>query len=139
MAKNPGKGTLLQHGVGVGPIVYTTIASRISIDGPDSSVGTVNVSDLDSTAVEKAATLPDGGKVSMEIWYDPTGATHKLLTGLQTTPSVEQWQLKFADVAGTVLPFKAILTKFKAGGMKVDDYLNASTELEITGPITWPV
>src|SRR6478752_7344362 len=93
------KGTLLQHGVpGTPPaITYTTIAQRVSIDGPEMSVAEIDATDLDSLAMESEPGLPDAGSVSMTINYDPKSATHQLLFDLVFTPTVEPWQLVFRD------------------------------------------
>jgi hypothetical protein len=138
MAKVPGKGTILSHGVAGSPIVYTAITQRASIDGPDATVGTAKTTDLDSVAEEYRPTLPDGGELSMEIWYDPAGTTHKLLTTFQVTPSVELWQLTFADTGVSKIPFSGILTGFKPAGMNPDGYLTASIKIKSTGGLTWP-
>jgi hypothetical protein len=135
MAKVPGKGTTLAHGVSA---TFTTIAQRASIDGPDAKVGTANTTDLDSAAAEYRPTLPDGGELSMQIWWDPAIPTHQLLTSLWTTPTVESWKLTFANATPSVCPFSAILTGFKAGGMTPDGYLTADIKMQVTGLITWP-
>lgn len=136
--KNPGKGTQLKHGVGTGPTVYTSIAQRTKINGPDGKVGSVDVTDLDSAAKEYRPTLYDGGEVSMDIWYDPTTTTHKLLTGLLTAPTVDKWEITFADAAATPVTFDAFLTEFTPGGMEPEGYLMASIKLKITGAPIWP-
>lgn len=138
MAKVPGKGTLLQHGVGTGPTVYTTIVQRMSIDGPDSKVGTQKTTDLDSTAEEYRPTLPDGGELGMSLWYDPAAATHQILTDLLNTPTVDLWKIIWADTGLSVITFSAILTGFKPGGMDPDGYLTAEAKFQVTGPIVWP-
>lgn len=138
MAKVPGKGTLLKHGVGTGPTVYTTIVQRMSIDGPDAKVETQKTTDLDSVAAEYRPTMPDGGELSMSLWWDPATATHQLLTDLITTPAVEHWEIVYADTGASLTIFDGILTGFKPGGMDPDGYLTAEIKIQVTGAITWP-
>lgn len=128
-----GKGTLLQHGVTGTPIVYTTIANRVSIDGPDMSVAEIDTTDLDSLAMESIPGLPDMGSVSMQINYTPSAITHKLLLGFMLTPSVELWQIVFRD--GTKFPFSGYLTKFSDTGAEVNGKITADIEIRVTGVI----
>lgn len=138
MAKVPGKGTLLQHGVGAAPIVYTTIAQRTNIKGPGMQVGKADVTDLDSTMKEYRPTLADPGELSLDIWYDPIAPTHQAITDLLTSPTVEKWQLKFADAAATTVPFEGFVSGFEPGGMDPEGYLMASVKIQVVGLISWP-
>jgi hypothetical protein len=133
-----GKGTLLQHGVAGTPIVYTTIAKRVSISGPEMSVAEIDATDLDSLAMESEPGLPDAGSISLTINYDPESATHQLLFDLVFTPTVELWQLVTKD--GTKFPFSGWLSKFSPTGMEVNGKLTADIEIRVTGVIepTYP-
>jgi len=87
MAKKiPGLGTQLQATIAS---ALTTIVHRVSIDGPDSSVGTKDITDLDSAAVEKGITLPDGGDLSLQVWLDPNDPTHQFLAQASSAPSFD--------------------------------------------------
>lgn len=138
-----GKGTLLQHGVGTGPVVWTTLAQRVEIDGPEMEVGTRETTHLDSAARTFGATILDTGEVSMTLDYDPGEPTHTLLTGLLTGQTVEQWQTVDTDVitggvaAGSTIAFLGILTKFKPTGMTVDDNLQAEVSIKGSGVPTF--
>jgi hypothetical protein len=127
------KGTLLQHGTG-SPLVYTTIAQRVSIGGPEMSVSVIDVTDLDSDAREKIPGLPDGGSLKLTINYDPQDATHQLLLGFWADPTVEEWNLVFPD--SSTFPFQGFLTGFSPGGVEVDGKLSADVTIEVTGTIT---
>lgn len=133
MSITQAKGTLLQHGVAGTPIVYTTIANRVSIDGPEMTVEEIDATDLDSLAMETEPGLPDPGSISMTINYKPTDTTHKLLYDLVFTPTVELWQLVFKD--GTKYPFSGWLSKFAPGGVEVNGKLTAEIEIRVTGVI----
>jgi hypothetical protein len=134
-----GKGTLLQHGVGTGTVVWTTVTQRTEIDGPDGEMGTRETTNLDSTARTFASTIIDTGEAALTIEYDPGEATHTLLTGLYLGGTVEQFQLVFTDIitlgvaAGSTLAFNAIVTKFKPTGMTVEGNLMGELTLKGTG------
>jgi hypothetical protein len=132
----PGLGTSLQIGSAPVSPVYSTIAHRVSIDGPDTKVGTAEQTHLDSVAKEFRPTLPEGGDVSMTIWYDPNSSGHETLTGLVTTPAVLPFRLVFADgktVANAMITFSAMLTNFKVHGMDEEGNLSADVTFKITG------
>jgi len=135
MAKVPGKGTTLSHGIAT---VFTVIAQRASIDGPDAKVGSQKTTDLDSTVEEYRPTLPDPGELSMSLWWDPSQATHELLTTLWTTPTIEAWKVTYANALPSVCTFNGFLVGFKPGGMTPDGYLTAEVKIQLTGPIVWP-
>lgn len=138
MAKNPGKGTQLKHGVGTGPTVYTAITQRTSIKGPGTQVGKADVTDLDSIVKEYRPTLGDPGEMSFDIWYDPVAATHQLLTDYLSAPAVAKWQLKFSDDAATAIPFDGFVSGFEPGGMDPEGYLMASVKIQVVGNIPYP-
>lgn len=127
------KGTLLQHGVAGTPVTYTTIANRVSIDGPEITIEEIDATDLDSEVMETEPGLPDPGSISMTINYRPTDATHQLLYDLAFTPTVELWQLVFKD--GTKYPFSGWLSKFSPGGAEVNGKITAEIEIRVTGVI----
>lgn len=138
MAKvRPGKGTLLQHGTG-SPPTYTTVAQRVTIDGPEGEKGTRDTTDLDSAAKTYAGTLYDGGDLSGTLNYDPQDPTHQLFfTWLTTQVDPEPFRLQFNDgsspATGSRLDFTAVLTKFKPTGMEVEGNLQAEYTLKVSG------
>jgi predicted secreted protein len=80
----PGKnafGTEFRRGDGATPTeAFTTIANVTTINGPDRSRETINVTAHNSPGawMEFLGSLKDGGEISIEINYDPTEATHDL-------------------------------------------------------------
>lgn len=129
---NIGHGTLLKLKIAA---TYTTIAQRVSIQGPGLKVPTVDTTHLDSPAREKRPTLPDPGSLKMQVEFDPTDPTHKAMFDLIFTPVVAQWKLVFTDSAPTGWAFDGILTGFEPGGMTVDGNLTADVEIEVTGVV----
>lgn len=135
----PGKGTLFQHGVAGTPVVYTSIAQRTEIDGPEGEMGTRETTHLDSLAREFASTILDAGEASLNIEWDPGETTHSLLTGIWLAGTLELWRLVFTDkitagvAAGTTFDFAGILTKFKPTGMTVEGNLTAEITIKGSG------
>ena len=137
MAVNPGKGTLLAHGVSS---VYTTIGQRVSLDGPEMEVVKADTTHLDSANKTSRPAIADPGTMSGKLWYDPQDTIHKLLFGfVGTTSNSEQFKLTFADASPTIWTFNAWLSKWKATGIEVESNLEADFEIQlITIPTSSP-
>jgi hypothetical protein len=114
---------------------YTTIAQRLSLDGPEMEVGTVETTHLDSAAKTFRATLPDGGEMSGTLEYDPQDAGHVVLFNLiwSPTPNGDLWNLVFSD--NSIANFTGILTGFKPTGMEVEERLQAEFKIKVSGVI----
>jgi hypothetical protein len=132
--KTKGLGTILQAKISG---TFTTIGQRMEIDGPDNSVGTKETTDLDSLAVERRATLPDGGELSIKVWFDPNDSTHATLAGWVSSPPAvtPSWKLIFPTTPTKSYPFDGVLTGFKPGGMTPDGYITADLKIAITGQV----
>lgn len=131
----PGSGTVLQATIGGS---LTTVAQRVSIDGPDRKVGSKETTHLDSRAKEFRPTLPEAGPVSFQVWYDPSDPTHdqmEIWAGM-SPPPVVNWKLIFNSSPVKSYLFAGFLTGFKNGGMDPEGYLTADCEMMITGLIT---
>lgn len=132
-AVNPGNGTLLQCTISA---VLTTVAQRVKLDGPELTVGTAETTNLDSTVKTYRPTIPDSGKISGTLQYDPQDATHLFLFGLYSSPATNAMAMVFSDVGPTTFSFTGILTKLKPTGMEVESNLEAEFEIQITGAVT---
>lgn len=129
---NPGKGTLLKVKISS---VLTTVAQRVSIDGPELEVGTAETTNLDSAKKTYRPTISDPGTLSGTLQYDPHDPTHLYLFGLWDTPVLAEWQLVFADTDATTADFDGVLTKLKPTGMEVDGNLEAEFEIKLSGDV----
>jgi hypothetical protein len=138
MAINAGQGTVLKFNTGS---ALTAIAQVVEIDGPEATVGTTPTVNLSSVSITKRALLPDGGKLSATVQYDPSDATHQFLH-----TKINQWpqtafagSVTFNDAGPGSATFNGLLTKFKPIGMNQEDNLEAEIEIDITGLVTWPI
>lgn len=134
----PAKGTLLQLKIAG---TFTTIGQRVSLDGPDAQLGIRNPTHLDSSYVAKRPTLPDLGKMSGKLLFDPNDTVHPVMRAKVFSPPAapDDFKLIFAD--GFTTPasevFKGYVTKFTPTGIEVEANLEADFEIEITDSYTF--
>ena len=122
--------------VGAGsPDVPVTIPDVVSINGPSGSATVIDASDLSSTAREKVMGLMDEGQVTLEMHYLPDNAVHETLRAARAAKTLKSFVITFTDtVPATWFRFNAYVTGF-AVTSGVDQLLNASVTLEITGAV----
>lgn len=128
-----GKGSSLQLDVGG---EYTTIADVVSISGPSQTVGTVETTDLASSAKEYLPTILDAGEITATINYDPGTATHANLSDLLSSPAVKGWKIIFSNTDGSVYAFNGILTGFSVSGVAVEEIVTAEISIKLSGAVT---
>jgi hypothetical protein len=133
----PGEGTLLQIKIAS---VFTTIGNRVSIGGPASEVNAVDKTNLDSTLREyRPSQIPEAGRLSLSVFYDPNDSTHQILPSRVKTPgTIDDFKLIFNDGMGTPAneTFSGFVTKFEKNGMEVDGNLGADVEIQLTTLVT---
>lgn len=135
MSKVYSKGTLLK--VETASSTFTTIAHRVSIDGPQSTVTEVDVVDLDSVIVETLPGLPDPGSVSFTCWmHDGADTAQDLMFTLSQTPAIKNWQLIFPLTAAVTLAFAGYVTAWSPTGLEANNYAQFSCTVRITSTIT---
>lgn len=131
----PGKGTLLQMGDGAAPEAFTTIADRVTIGGPNMSVGSRDTTGLDDASKKYEPTIPDGGDVSLTVFYNPNAPTHQNLTAKVIAPANVNWKLVFND--GKTTPanyvFNGHITGFHPTGIEVEGSLQAEITIKLNG------
>lgn len=135
-----GFGALLKIGDGGGTEAFTTIAEVSNISGPNLKLDTVEVTSHSSSGAwrEKIATLLDGGDVTFDIFFAPTGATHSQTSGLlkdMKNRTKRNFTLTFPNTGATVWTFPAYVSSFQPSA-PVDGALTASLTLTIAGAPT---
>lgn len=128
------KGTALKLSISA---VFTTIAALIDLNGPDAEVQVFDSTGLDSgTGMQFDPTgYVNGGRVSGNLHFTPTAATHQALTDLITAPAVSSWKEIFPDT--TEWPFSGILLRFTPRAA-VNDGLKAAIEIKLDDICTYP-
>lgn len=133
-------GTKLRQG-GTSAASGTIIAQVTNISGPGLSADTIDVTSHDSTSGyrEFLQGLKDGGEVTLDLNFDPAGATHKNASGglvyAYEQGTQDNYALVFPDAATTVWVLPAIVTAFEVGA-PMDNKLSASATLKVTGKPT---
>lgn len=142
MAKYSAFGTQLKIGSTSGS-GGTAIAAVTSIDGPELTLETIDVTTHDSPNGfrEFIGGLKDAGEVSMELAFDPANATHKNASGgllyALLNRSVTEFTLVLPSSPSVSWYFNALVTQFQVQA-PIDDKLPANVTLKITGAPTIP-
>ena len=137
MAKYSAFGTTLKRG-GTGG---TAVAQVMSISGPGLSLDTEDVTSHDSTSgwEEVVGTILRSGEVSIDIAYDPGGATHKNASGGLiydlASRTAQTWAITFPSSPAVSWTFSALVTGFEPS-MPVDGGLTAAVKMKLTGAPT---
>jgi hypothetical protein len=110
------------------------VGEQVSFTGPGGVAGTYQVTNLQSTRVEKRPSLPDEGDFSFECNLVPGDAGQQALQADKATRTVRTAILELTD--GTTLTFQAYCTGFVISG-GVDNKVAAAVTLAITGEVAW--
>lgn len=128
-----GAGTQLKLGDGAGPEVFTLVAEILRMGPVGSTAPEVDVTNLDSEAMEYIGGLPDGEAVEFEFNYVSSNAQQEALRdGVGTTSNFE---LLFSDTSQAAFAF--VILGFKRNETTPTGQLTASVSGRITGAITW--
>lgn len=136
MATLNAQGALLKRGDAASPEVFTTIGEIKSVQGPGGTATVIDTTNLSSTAKEKQPGLKDEGQITLEMNLDTADT---MQTGLRTdrdNQTLRNFTLTLTDSPATVLSFAAYVLGFTIN-LAVDDIINASVTLEISGAVTW--
>ena len=134
-----GAGTLLKIGDGASPEVFTTIYEVVSIGDFGQENALIDVTHMQSTALEYIYGLPDGVELPVVVNYNPTNATHVSVLAAQAAKTTKNMKLTLPSGAGSVTFSFAALIK----GWKLPLTPNTAGQmtfnLKISGAITGPV
>jgi len=131
------QGTQIQRGDGATPTeAFSKIAEIVSFTGPGGQATVIDVTSLDSAAKEKRMGLPDEGQFTFECRLVPGDAAQTGLRADRDAQAERNFKIILPDTAATTLSFAAYVLAFSITG-GVDDVVNASVTLEITGAVTW--
>jgi hypothetical protein len=126
-----GFGTLLKKGA-------TTIAEVVSISGPGIQAETIDATHMESpdNAREFIGSLVDSGELTAEVNFLPGNATQKTFIADIYNKVKASYSIVWID-GPTTWTFDAIPTGFEPGA-EIDDKLQASITLKLTGKPTFP-
>jgi predicted secreted protein len=109
-----------------------------NISGPSMSLDTEDVTTHDSTSAweEVVATILRSGEVTLDLVFDPAGATHVALWTTMVSRAAAACTIIFPNHAThTTWSFNAFVTGFETS-QPVDGALTATATLKPTGVIT---
>lgn len=119
---------------------HAKIGEVKSFSGPGGQASDIDVTTLDSDAKEFRRGLADEGEITFETNLDPTNAGQQFCR-IARAENVDpfgkrNFEVVFTDADTTTLEFEAFVKGFSISG-GVDDVLQASIALRITGAVTW--
>jgi predicted secreted protein len=114
--------------------LFTAIAEVNSIDGPNKSRETIDVTSLDSTGGyrEFIASFRDAGEVTLEMNFTRDGYVD--MNDDFESESAVDYQIVLPDTGSTTLDFSAFVTNL-GSSIPLDDKVTASVTLKITGRV----
>ncbi|MFJ9662864.1 phage tail tube protein [Streptomyces griseoflavus] len=135
MAGMDGFGVQLKRGDGAATEVFTKIADVTSLNPPNISRETLDVTSHDSPNgwMEFLGSLKDPGEVSADVNYQPD--KHDLLVADFEDAKPRNYQIVFPDEDATTWEFPAILTGFEPE-TPYDDKASASLTWKVSGKPT---
>lgn len=113
-------------------------AQITNISGPGLSLDTEDVTSHDSDGQweEVVGTILRSGEVTMDLVFDPAGATHAdLLTDLAARTLITTFHIQWSDDAPTTWDFKAFVTGFEPSA-PVGGALTAVVKFKLSGQPT---
>lgn len=117
---------------------YTLVAGVTQISKPTASKADIDMSDLQSTAMEYEKDIPDYGTASYSFNFDGTNATHQALLVLEASGATGQYKVELPENdVSTVTTFVYVASVESvdlsaARGGKQEATLN----LRVTGAVT---
>ena len=113
----------------------TNIGGVTDFDGPNTTRGEIDATNLSSTAREYKAALQDRGSFSFNVNLDPADTGQRALWAGLADADAQAFVLNLADVDTTSLTFSALVQNFQITG-NVDSIVKAAVQLRITGDVT---
>ena len=137
MAKDVGKGTILQIDL-AGGTSYTAIAQIKMIQLPESSMGDVDVTCLDSTIVEYIPDeLIEHGTLNFDIEWDPDLAGHQQIYTNLGTLGVKFQVVPPGNSGTNTCTFTGYFNKFAPSAIEPKNSLRASANVRPTSALTF--
>jgi len=112
------------------------IGEVVSFNGPGGSASIIDVTHLGSNRREKRMGIADEGQLSFDVNLVPGNAGQIALRNDRASRTEREAILTLTDATNTTLTFNAYCTQFSIQG-SVDNKIQASVTLEITGAVTW--
>jgi len=112
------------------------VGEIVSFTGPGGSASVIDITHLGSTRREKMMGIPDEGQFSFDVNLVPDNVGQAALRADRASRTMRTCILELTDTIETTLTFDAYCLNFSIQGA-VDDKIQASVTLEITGEVVW--
>lgn len=116
------------------PVTYTKINGVISFSGLDGAAGDLDVTDLDSTAMEYISGLVDEGKFSFETKTIHADAGQLAVRAARVSGAVKSLKLVFPDAV--VATFDVLVKSVPVAG-GVNAVLKGTVDCKVSGAVVW--
>lgn len=116
------------------PVAFTKINGVVSFDGLDGAAGDLDVTDLDSVAMEYISGLKDEGKFGFEAKTLYADAGQIALAAARVSGAAKVLKLVFPDA--TTATFDVLVKSVPVSGA-VNTVLKRKIDCKITGPVVW--
>lgn len=120
-------------------ISYTKVADLEDLSGPSESNNFTEITNHDSSAVERLATLEDPGTLDATISFQPNENTHNNsssgLRGLLRAQTKRAFRVKYPTTGSDVDEFQGWVSEFNPSAPTADT-LSADVTIQVAGPIT---
>lgn len=130
-----GVGTIFKRSDMASAPTFSAIAEINSIDGPNKSRDTIDVTSLDSTGGyrEFIASFRDGGEVSLEMNFTRDGYVD--MNADFEIDTLVDYQIVLPDTGNTTLEFSGLVTNLGLG-IPLDDKVTAPVTIKVSGQVT---
>ncbi len=131
-----GQATVLSIGAVTGsPAALITIGDIVDFTGPGGSAAVIDVTSLESTAIDKLIGLPDEGQVSMSLNLVFGDEVQRECWEARAAQEIRNFSIVFTDTASTELTFTGFVLEFSISGA-VNDKVSANITIEVSGLVS---
>jgi Lambda phage tail tube protein, TTP len=116
------------------PALWTKVSNLKDFSGFDGSASDIDVTNLDSDAMEFRPGLVDNGSFTVNVDQDNADAGQLACRAAQIARTVEQFKLELPNADAAT--FEGYVKKFGTGG-GVNAVVKSPVEIKITGAVIW--
>lgn len=118
------------------PVTWSQFVNVNTVKGPDGSAKEIDVTNLDSTAVEVVLGLADNGNISVEMQQDDSNAAQAAADTARTAGTLKNFKIVLPAGSYPTGTFSAYVKKFDKS-LGVNDVVKRSMDLRVSGAVTW--
>ena len=116
------------------PVEWTEIGEVTDFSGPDGTASEIDTTHLQSTAKEFLMGLPDEGTISLSINWAPADTGQLAVKAARKARTKKDFKITYSDKS--TASFKGYVMGLSTDAA-VDDKVNGSITLRVTGEVKW--